>query len=261
MKTRRTLVVSAVLFAALGISAASAATNLVINGGFEQFDVGSANGFLADRDLPTILTAWSTTPDPANFSNNIVFGPGSANLAGATRFDGVQFGLYSSTTSPDGGNFVALDADPNGNAAQALTQTINGLHVNQQYTVSFDWAGAQYNFINGADHGCPGCWSGPTTDQIAVSFGGSTQYTDVAHVAAQGLSDWKKQSFTFTATSGTEVLSFLAAGTPEGLPPVALLDGVSVAAVPEPATWAMFLVGFGLLGAAIRRRRADAVTA
>ena len=38
------------------------------------------------------------------------------------------------------------------------------------------------------------------------------------------------------------------------------LDNVSVAAVPEPATWAMLLVGFGLVGAA-RRRRTGAVAA
>jgi hypothetical protein len=36
------------------------------------------------------------------------------------------------------------------------------------------------------------------------------------------------------------------------------LDMVGIAPVPEPATWAVMLVGFGGLGAAIRRRRAMA---
>jgi len=31
-------------------------------------------------------------------------------------------------------------------------------------------------------------------------------------------------------------------------------------AVPEPGTWAMFLGGFGLMGAAIRRRKRQAST-
>ncbi|MEG3125743.1 PEPxxWA-CTERM sorting domain-containing protein [Sphingomonas sp. GB1N7] len=31
----------------------------------------------------------------------------------------------------------------------------------------------------------------------------------------------------------------------------------SSGAVPEPATWGMIIVGFGLTGAAIRRRRAE----
>lgn len=34
------------------------------------------------------------------------------------------------------------------------------------------------------------------------------------------------------------------------------LPGISVQAVPEPATWAMLIAGFGLVGAALRRRRA-----
>jgi hypothetical protein len=34
------------------------------------------------------------------------------------------------------------------------------------------------------------------------------------------------------------------------------LDSISADAVPEPATWAMFIAGFGLIGAAVRRRRA-----
>jgi len=32
------------------------------------------------------------------------------------------------------------------------------------------------------------------------------------------------------------------------------IDNVSVTAVPEPATWALLVVGFGMVGAAVRRR-------
>ena len=65
------------------------------------------------------------------------------------------------------------------------------------------------------------------------------------------------ESFKFTANSTSELLSFLAVGTPSGnVPPFALLDGVSLTAVPEPSTWAMMFVGFAGLGyAAFRRRR------
>ena len=33
------------------------------------------------------------------------------------------------------------------------------------------------------------------------------------------------------------------------------LDNLSLTAVPEPSTWAMMIVGFGLVGAAARRRK------
>ena len=63
-------------------------------------------------------------------------------------------------------------------------------------------------------------------------------------------------SRTFTATGASQVLSFLSIGTPTGLPPIAMLDNVSLtAAVPEPATWAMMFVGFGMIGASARYRR------
>jgi PEP-CTERM motif len=39
------------------------------------------------------------------------------------------------------------------------------------------------------------------------------------------------------------------------------LDSLTVAAVPEPTTWALMIGGFGLAGAALRRRRAAAATA
>lgn len=38
-------------------------------------------------------------------------------------------------------------------------------------------------------------------------------------------------------------------------------DSAAIAAVPEPATWAMMLVGFGLLGATMRRRGTGPVIA
>ena len=44
-------------------------------------------------------------------------------------------------------------------------------------------------------------------------------------------------------------------------PPVALLSNVSLAAVPEPVTWALMLAGFGGLGAAVRARRKIAASA
>lgn len=140
-----------------------------------------------------------------------------------------------------------MDGDPNYNGP--LTQSIGGLTVGAKYKLTFDWAAAQY-----ADR------SGKTTEKLQVSFGGDTVTTDTVSNASHGATPWLTPSFTFTAGSKSEVLSFLSIGTPAGLPPVALLDGVSLTAVPEPATWAFMLVGFGGLGAMIRRRR-SALTA
>lgn len=45
------------------------------------------------------------------------------------------------------------------------------------------------------------------------------------------------------------------AGQPGSFAQVKQLSFVGVSAVPEPATWAMMITGFGLAGAALRRRR------
>lgn len=57
----------------------------------------------------------------------------------------------------------------------------------------------------------------------------------------------------FTATGSSTTLTFASFGG-SGNAGIAL-DNVSVTAVPEPATWGMMILGFGLIGAAARRRQ------
>jgi len=83
----------------------------------------------------------------------------------------------------------------------------------------------------------------------------------VLFTPSETFTGWKNGHFQFQATSTSQTLSFLSVGTPFGLPPIAVLDGVSLTAVPEPTTWAMMLLGFGGIGAMIRRRRQTLVAA
>ncbi len=148
---------------------------------------------------------------------------------------------------PNGGYFVTLDGDPN--IYTGLEQTINGLKVGQDYTVKFDYGAVDRQQV-----------SGPYTDSLVVALGGQSYTTPVLSEPSHGFSGWLSGKYTFKATSTSEVLSFLSEGTPAGLPPSAVLDGVSLTAdVPEPAAWAMMIVGVAGIGAMARRRRAAAV--
>lgn len=69
---------------------------------------------------------------------------------------------------------------------------------------------------------------------------------------------WNQYSYTFTATGASTTLGFYNASangvTEVGLDDIALTAVGSTGAVPEPATWAMMIVGFGAVGSVMRRR-------
>lgn len=225
---------------------ASAATNLVQNGDFESGYAGNTefNSYYNPNGGPT---GWVSETYKAF---NLYYSAATATTVSAQTQYGSdkQMLAPSFVASPTGGNFVALDGDPTNRGY--LTQEISGLTKGKEYVVSFDWGASQLQNR-----------TGPTTEQLSVGFGGGTQTTALVHNESQGFTGWMHDSMTFHATSTSQVLSFLSLGTPVGLPPIAVLDGVSVAAVPEPAMWGLMLVGFGLVGTAVRRRRTGTVLA
>jgi hypothetical protein len=253
-------VVSAAAFAAFVTTSAApafAGPNLVTNGGFEDVSGNASPSFFLS-DGAGDLTSWTTSTNAD--SNNILF---AAPTDVATRHDGAEFGLWPSAEVTPPGNFVAFDGDPTPGARQTMSQMISGLTIGETYHLTFDWAATQYQFVNGSAFGCAGCWTGATTNEFQVSLGAETHDTMLVDVASQGFAGWFTASMDFTATSASEMLVFLSVGGPTSLPPVALLDNVSLTGVtggaPEPATWAMMGLGFAGLGVAAYRRRRKAL--
>ena len=250
--------------AAIGLAppAHAADTNLVTNGGF---DITSSttpselglNGYAA--------TGWTN-----NNGYNFIFNPtltGTSSVSGQAAGDtslsqyanpqgNASVSLWTSQNgglasdpstllSPAGGNVLAADG-----AFQvgSISQSISNLTVGESYLLSFYWAaGQQYGY------------TGATTEVWGVTFGNSTYNTRVVSTPSEGFTPWTLASVYFVASAATQTLSFLAAGTPSGSqPPFSLLDGVSLVAAPEPATWAVMLIG--LVGAGVvtaRRRRSS----
>ena len=236
-------ILSLVITTALVSTAALAApTQLVQNGSFETLTNGPGQlGFNTDATGWTVTNGYAfafapgtadTTGSPGQYGNLQLWGPGNGSNNGLPA------------TSPDGGNYVAIDG-----AFQVapLTQTLSGLTAGQKYAVSFYWGGAQqFGFTS------------PTTEQFVVGFGGApTQATAVLQNPNHGFTGWQQQTFTFVADNTSDVLSFLAVGTPDGVPPFSVLDGVSATAVsPVAEPGALALLGFGGLGlVAVARRR------
>lgn len=156
-------------------------------------------------------------------------------------------GLYAPPVAASpGGTFVAIDGE--GSYQGIVQQTISGLTKGQTYAVSFYWGATETQKATKT-----------TTAQLQVSLGSQTHLTQVFSNPPQGFSGWQYVTFKFGANAASELLSFMAIGTPAGLPPMAVLTGVSMHKVPEPASWAMFgsgLLGLGLLTLLARRSAA-----
>ncbi|MDT9115673.1 PEP-CTERM sorting domain-containing protein, partial [Escherichia coli] len=89
---------------------------------------------------------------------------------------------------------------------------------------------------------------------LLVSLGSESHSTSSVTLNQGGFSGWSTlTTITFTATSQIELLSFLAQGMPNGEPPMALHDGVSIATVPEPSSLVLF--GLGAVGLGVARVR------
>ena len=163
----------------IGVSQNARAQTL-LNGGFETTTNGKGQ-----LSYNTALTGWTVPSGGYAF----LFGSGTADTTGAVGQygtiklwgpnDGSANGLTAS--SPNGGNFVALDG---AFQEQPIQQTVTGLTVGNKYAVSFYWAGAQQSGFTGA-----------TQEQFKVSFGGDTQSTALLDNANHGFTGWQAQTF------------------------------------------------------------------
>ncbi len=250
--TLRPFLLSVPVLVSAVVGTAAQAVPVLLNGSFEQTSLTASGQMLASN-----VTGWSTGSPPSSApttSYNFLFFPGTATTKGAATSQYGQLYLGGTlpsgasngfpATSPDGGNFIAADG---AFQTSPITQTVTGLTAGIRYAVSFYWAAAQQQGSS---------YNTATTEQWQVTLGSELHSTPIIDNPVQGFTGWMKQTLTYTATSASEVLSFLAAGTPTGQPPFSLLDGVSIIAVAEPASWMTLLVAvLSIIGVAHLKRR------
>lgn len=235
----RAFLLKSTLVGALSLIAYSAQANMVTNGSFE-----TCSGTPAQTNPSANKTSF-TSCAPTGWSGGggltYVDAPGTADGSGYLQ-------VYSPfpATSPNGGNFVQADGNPD--YSGAFSQMISGLTVGGTYTLGFYQAAGQQTTFNGA-----------TTEQWKVMFGSDLQYSSLMSTPSHGVTGWELQSLTFTASTASQLLSFLAwgdGGSTVNLPPIVFLDGVSLNRVPEPGSMSLFALALLACGAVgLRRRR------
>ena len=181
--------------------------------------------------LPTLAQA--APPVFADDFNSNTYGlnktPTGWSILDNGTVDVVGTGGFGYLCAAGGGMFIDLDGS-SGNAG-ILSRNLS-LTAGMTYTAYFDIAGSQRG----------------GSESLLVSFGTATLLLDPL---ASG-SPWTTYSLTFTPTaSGSFGLTFNNAG---GDNMGAMLDNVSVVAVPEPESYALLLAGLGLMGTVARRR-------
>ena len=235
--------------ASIGASA-QAATNLVTDGNFTTLTHGPGELGGGPAVSNTVATGWTSAGynfvlAVADQAVNSEFGANDLALWDQANGGGNGWNGLAAA----GGNIAAID----GAFLQGpLFQSVSGLIIGQSYDLSFYYAFGQEAGFTGA-----------TTQNLDWTLGSDVNSgSGNISVGSKAFTGWTPVNDSFTATATTETLSFLSAASPQ-TPPFALhVAMLSIPpAIPEPATWAMFLVGFGLLGAVARRRRAHAVTA
>jgi len=197
--------------------------------------------------LGAALPAQAAILVDGNFDNPPVLNPFLTQFGGAT-FGGPtnnawtvlsqsidEIGSYWQNPVAGGGS-VDLDGEMPGGISQSFTLT------GGTYQLSF--------YLSGNPDG------GDPTKSVAVSVGDVSNqlFTYTTGTNSHADMQYVLETLTFHAGAGTNVLTFLsqdAADSPFG----AVIGGISIASVPEPATWMMLILGFGLTGTMLRKGR------
>lgn len=244
----KSILLAATAAIAVGTSPAMAATNLIKNGSFEQGAVG-VNGF----------TGWTKT----NVPDNNPFADQPASIISYNSNQSYPFGAYTERVTPDSNVSASPDA-VGSKAAYFVGDYSNNETISQltylgvgNYRVGFSYYLTQNGLNNVGNSSFAAMIIGiPVASTVITGSSTAKVWRYASGVGQITRAGWYDTSFVFNsnlspskdvvvdrvfAVRTRDAANVIITGTPAG--------------VPEPATWAMFGIGFGLAGSRLRRRK------
>ncbi len=225
----------AAVAAVLATSPALAATNLVTNGSFESGLTGWTIGGI-DNDSPLYPPA------------AITLGSASAYPTGAFGEAVPANGPGSASPDPVGTRAAYFVSDFTVN--QSLSQSVALAAGN--YQIGFSAYAPSNGYDNAGEAFFSGTIGGVTLASYAVSSRPGTTWQNIAGnltIASPGI-------YTVNFVFNTDLFPSKDVVIDQVYIIASDTGGPVIPAIPEPATWAMLIAGFGLVGAAMRRRQA-----
>jgi hypothetical protein len=253
----RTKVVLSIAAAVVAATPALAVTNVIKNGSFEQ----------AGTTGPGAFTGWvrSNTPDlspPEDQPASVIVYNSGASYPVSAYGEAVTPDNIVGSASPDAvGNYGAYfvgDFSANETLSQ-LTYLSAG-----NYRVGFSYYLTANGLSNVNNSSIDVTILGTNITSTAIT-GGSTAQTWLysTAVANISLSGWYPTALVFNSNGfpAKDVVIDRVFGVRTNDPATVFVPQTSILSVPEPATWAMLVIGFGLVGFGMRRRRPTVLAA
>lgn len=230
--------IAAAMLSAQGAQAAGVSDN------FEGYANATTLNFTGFTDLTVVSGSVDLIGSPNIYGLSTPFGTGFVDLDGSTGQGGT---LQTAAFSFNAGDVVKLSFDLSGNQRGGA----------DDFSYGVETAGGAITFNNLS------ILNPPLFGAAPFNFGdfGTGPAVSSGFGALPSDAPWQHYDIQFTAGNSGSLTAFVGTGSNDNVGPLLDNFSLSIGAVPEPATWAMMLFGFGAMGAAMRSRRRAAVAA